>query len=234
MQLSDILRLPEKTWTPKNNGVQTIIKAVGQTTTKSFDNADGSQTLQYRQPVTITDLAGHTAKIMHQTNYPEGLLAGASVGQAGTWRLKWYRDQRQVSHIVGYVTELAPNTGMPAQEWQLPQTAPPVAPQSLPQPAQATNYPQRGMQMPDTYAYPVTPATQARIAASVAAECAARIMGTAPLETPTDQVASMLIQIAIPIKEWILNNRVPESVVEAPLDNPPQATDDDIPWQDEH
>ena len=77
MQLSDVIHLPEKTWTPKNNGVQTIIKAVGQTTTKTFDNVDGSQTLQYRQPVTISDLTGHTSKIMHQTNYPESLLAGA-------------------------------------------------------------------------------------------------------------------------------------------------------------
>ena len=225
MQLSDVIRLPEKTWTPKNNGVQTVIKAVGETTTKSFDNDDGTQTLQYQQSVTVTDLTGRTEKITLQTQYPESLLGGASVNQAATWRLKWYRG-RAGSKIVGYPTEMAPNVGSPAQSWQLPQAppqappAPPQTPQFAPQPTNVQQpAPQQGMRMPDTYAYPVTPKTQERMAASVALECAARTCGEAPQEQDYKEAAAFVIATAKIYKKWILDRLEPESVVENPLED---------------
>ena len=227
MQLSDIIRLPEKSWTPKKNGVQTVIKAVGQTTTQSFNNDDGSQALQYKQPVTVTDLTGRTEKITHQTQYPESLLGGASVGQAATWRLKWYRG-RAGTKIVGYPTDMAPNIGAPPEPWQLPQApqAPLQAPQLAPQSTNVQQPAPQGMRMPDTYAYEVTPKTQARMAASVALQCAVHTCGRAPEEMSDKEAAAINIEVANFYKEWILNGNEPESAVENPLE-------DDNQWRDE-
>lgn len=86
-------------------------------------------------------------------------------------------------------------------------SAPQNTQQAPSQPTQPTNYQppaQQGMKMPDTYAYPVTPKTQERMAASIACQCAAQIYGEAPKDMPANEAANLLIQIAEPIKKWIL------------------------------
>lgn len=105
------------------------------------------------------------------------------------------------------------------------------APQNAPQ---STNYQQpapQGIKMPDTYAYPVTPDTQERMAASVACQCAARLFGSVPDNMPADEAASLLIQIAEPIKKWILNSNPQTNANPNYIgDNPPPTGDDDIPF----
>ena len=114
MNILDVLKLPQKTWTPNNNGVQANIKSV---TDAKKDNQFG-----WKQPVNIVDLTGYEASITFQTQYPESLLTAANVGQPATWRLKWYSSHGK-SFIVGYPTTIAKPT-------QNAQQAPQNAPQS--------------------------------------------------------------------------------------------------------
>lgn len=77
------------------------------------------------------------------------------------------------------------------------QVTPQNAQQAPSQAAQSTNYqlpaPQQGMSQQD--------------AASFAINAAARIFGKAPKEMPANEAANLLIQIAEPIKEWILGKQ---------------------------
>lgn len=151
------------------------------------------------------------------------------------------RQQFTLSTYSGKTQQGQPYTGYSGFWDDKAQVAPQNPQQPPSQPAQPTNapynalhspqsYPQ-GMKMPDTYAYPVTPETQERMAASVACQCAARLFGTAPDNMPTNEAAILLIQIAEPIKNWILNSKPqyksnPDWVGE----NPPPPKDDEIPY----
>ena len=83
-------------------------------------------------------------------------------------------------------------------------SAPQGGQQAPSQPAQGTNYqppaPQ-GMSQQD--------------AASFAINAAARIFGEAPKEMPANEAANLLIQIAEPIKEWILGKSSQNGPIEA-------------------
>lgn len=114
-------------------------------------------------------------------------------------------------------------------------SAPQGSQQTPSQPAQPMNTqqpaPQQGMKMPDTYAYPVTPETQERMAASVACQCAAQIFGSAPDNMPADEAANLLMQIAEPIKNWILGKQAQYRANPGYVgEDPPSPTDDDIPF----
>ena len=156
MQLSDVLKMAEKQWTQKGNGVQATINVVHKASQGKFS---------WKQPVNITDLTGNTMDITFDTEYPESLLTQAHVGKKAIWRLKWWKG-RGGQNISGYPETQLDEAGQ-SQPWQLPQgNATPQAPQQgVPQAAQPTNAPQNvQMRMPDTYAYPVTPETANRMA----------------------------------------------------------------------
>ena len=65
MQLNDVLKLQEKTWTQKGNGVNAVINVVHKATQGQYG---------WKQPVNITDLTGTTTDITFETEYPESLF----------------------------------------------------------------------------------------------------------------------------------------------------------------
>ncbi len=172
MQLSDVLKLPEKTWTQKGNGVNAVINTVHKANQGNYG---------WQQPVNITDLTGTTMDISFQTEYPESLLSQDHIGKRAIWRLKWWKGRRGQS-ISGYPEQQLDEAGQP-EKWQLPSAlqTPPQPQESVQQPAQATKLPQNvQMRMPDTYAYPVTPETADRMARAVVIEAMLR-SGRKPL-----------------------------------------------------
>jgi hypothetical protein len=183
MRLTDVLQLPEKTYTQKGNGVQGKIMAVGDVT------QDGKW---YNQPISLQGLDNTKCNITHSTQHPDSLLNQSHIGKDSTWRLKWWMNQRQQrQEISGY-----PETKIQGEGNFLNQPTPAVpynTPQTPSLPLQQPNAPQ-GMQMPTTYAYPVTPETQERMARSVGVEAASRVVA-AMLSVPSakiDPLAEML------------------------------------------
>ena len=143
------------------------------------------------------------------------------------------RAQFSLSSFKGQTQQGQPYTGY-SGFWQdrvnvnQQQQAPPQAPQGVQQAAQGTNYQSpapQGIKMPDSYAYPVTPKTQERMAASVACQCAAQIYGVAPEAMPADEAAKLMLQIAQPIKDWILNRQTKANP--AVQNNPDHVTESD-------
>ena len=140
MQLSDVIKLQEKTWTQKGNGVQAVINAVHKATQGQYN---------WKQPVNITDLTGNTMDITFETEYPDSLLNQSDVGKRAVWRLKWWSG-RHGQNISGYVETQLNEAGQP-EKWQLPQgsqTTPPSAPQNPQNRPQRPNVPQ-GKETPD-------------------------------------------------------------------------------------
>jgi hypothetical protein len=202
MQLSDVLNLPEKTWTQKGNGVNAVINTVHKATQGKFN---------WKQPVNITDLAGNTMDITFETEYPESLLSQDHVGKRAIWRLKWWRGRKGQS-ISGYPENQLNEAGQP-EKWQLPSALQtPQVPQQTPQqPAQATNIPQNAqIRMPDTYAYPVTPETAYRMARVVFIEAMLR-NGQKPLLTYIEELADFAVtgKIPDPDLQWEEKDKCP-------------------------
>ena len=166
MQLNDVLKMAEKQWTQKGNGVQTTINTVHKAKQGQYN---------WKQPVNITDLTGNTMDITFETDYPESLLTEAHVGKKAIWRLKWWRG-RGGQNISGYPETQLDEAGQP-EKWQLPQAlqTPQDTQQAPSQPPQQPNAPLSvQMRMPDTYAYPVTPETSNRMARVVFIEAMLR------------------------------------------------------------
>lgn len=140
MQLSDVLKLPEKTWTQKGNGVNAVINTVHKANQGNYG---------WQQPVNITDLTGNTMDITFETEYPESLLSQDHVGKRAIWRLKWWKGRRGQS-ISGYPEQQLDEAGQP-EKWQLPSAlqTPPQPQQGVQQPAQATKTPQAQNNTPD-------------------------------------------------------------------------------------
>lgn len=175
MQLSDVLKLQEKTWTQKGNGVNAVINTVHKAKQGQYG---------WKQPVNVTDLTGATMDITFETEYPESLLTQAHVGKRAIWRLKWWKG-RGSQNISGYPEQQLDEAGQP-EKWQLPAALQP--PQNVQQPAQVTNPPQSiQLRMPDTYAYPVTPETGKRMARCLFIEAMLR-NGQKPLLSYVDEL----------------------------------------------
>ena len=203
MQLSDVLKLQEKTWTQKGNGVNAVINTVHKASQDKYG---------WKQPVNIADLTGIAMDITFETEYPESLLSQAHVGKRAIWRLKWWKGRRG-QNISGYPEQQLAEDGQP-EKWQLPavlqpsqnpQQAPQQVPQSMNanqppylQPNQGTNVPQGiQMRMPDTYAYPVTPTTARRMARCVFIEAMLR-NGQKPLLSYVTKLVEFAMTGVIP------------------------------------
>ena len=133
MQLSDVLKLQEKTWTQKGNGVNAVINKC---------SAAKQDQYAWKQPVNVTDLTGNTMDITFETKYPESLLNQNHIGKRAMWRLKWWTGKRGQG-ISGYVENQLNDAGQP-ENWQLPAVLqPPHNQQQAPQQvAEPTNVPQ--------------------------------------------------------------------------------------------
>jgi len=100
----------------------------------------------------------------------------------------------------------------------------------------ATNTSQNTQQAPSQPAQPTNPqqptpqGMSQQDAASFAINAAARIFGEAPKEMPANKAANLLIQIAEPIKEWILGKPQYKANPDYVGDDPPKPKDDDIPF----
>ena len=189
MQLSDVLKLQEKTWTQKGNGVNAVINTVHKATQGKY---------AWKQPVNVTDLAGTTMDITLETEYPESLLSQAHVGKRAIWRLKWWQGRRGQG-ISGYPEQQLAEDGQP-EKWQLPAVLQPPQnqQQGVPQAPQPTNTPQNvQMRMPDTYAYPVTPTTARRMARCVFIEAMLR-NGQKPLLSYVTELVEFSMTGVIP------------------------------------
>jgi hypothetical protein len=143
MLLSNILQLPEKTWTPDVDPVMATLTVVGQYSTDQYG---------FKQPIQLKDDSGVSSEVVCQSKYEKGLMAPNMVGIRARWRLKWYQGgQKQV--IVGYCLDkmdtpaqtvspmAAPQMAVPQPQVAAPQAAqtPSVAPQS-PNAPQARDY----------------------------------------------------------------------------------------------
>ena len=189
MQLSDVLKLQEKTWTQKGNGVNAVINVVHKASQDKFG---------WKQPVNITDLTGSTMDMIYQTEYPESLLDQVHIGKRAIFRLKWWRG-RGGQNISGYVEQQLDEAGQP-EKWQLPAVLqPPPQTQEAPQQtAQSTNSHQSvELRMPDTYAYPVTPETGRRMARCVFIEALLR-NGQKPLYSYVEELVEFTMTGVIP------------------------------------
>lgn len=201
MRLSDVLQLPEKTYTPKGNGVQGKIISIGQVTV----NGEWSN-----QQVSLQGLDNTKATITHSSKHPDSMLNQSHIGKDSTWRLKWWFNRNQQrQEISGY-----PEVKIAGEASQTAQPAPAVS-YNASQPAQPANpvastiVPdgRQGMQMPTTYAYPVTPETQERMARSVGAACAGQVVA-AMLQSEwkfndEGQINGKLLEIADMMAMWI-------------------------------
>ena len=119
MRLSDVLQLPEKTYTPKGNGVQGKIMAVGPAVQKGE---------WYSQPVTLLGIDNTQSPVEHSSKHPDGMLNQSHIGKDSTWRLKWWMNnklQRQL--ITGY-----PETKIQGEGNILNQSVPTVPYSSIP------------------------------------------------------------------------------------------------------
>lgn len=129
MLLSEVLQLPEKTWTSPANPVTATLTVVGQFSTDQYG---------YKQPVQLRDDNNVSSEIIVQSKYEKGLMTQNMVGIRARWRLKWYQGQgKQV--IVGYCLDKMDG----AQQTQtMPQPAASQPQQAPPQPLQQPNTPQ--------------------------------------------------------------------------------------------
>ena len=134
MRLSDVLLQPEKTYTPKGNGVQGKILAVGVVTTKGE---------WHSQPVTLQGIDNTKANITHSSKHPDSMLNQSHIGKDSTWRLKWWmNNNQQRQEITGYPESKIPgeasmtNLPNPAVPYNDPNAgfAGPPPPQSVPYP----------------------------------------------------------------------------------------------------
>lgn len=137
MQLNDVLKLPEKTWTQKNNGVQLVVNTFHKATQGKFN---------WKQPVNVTDLTGNTMDISFETEYPDSLLNQGHIDKKAIWRLKWWTG-RGGQNISGYPEIQLNEAGQP-EKWQLPPASqtPPQAQQAPQNAPQSTNAPQPATQ----------------------------------------------------------------------------------------
>ncbi len=184
MQLGDVLKLQEKTWTQKGNGVNATINTVHKASQGKYS---------WKQPVNVTDLTGATMDITFETEYPESLLGQQHIGKRAIWRLKWWKGWGG-QNISGYPEQQLDEAGQP-EKWQLPTVLqPPQNTQQAPLlSAQATNAPQNvDMRMPDTYAYPVTPETSRRMARAVVITAMLR-SGQKPLLSYAEELVEFIV-----------------------------------------
>lgn len=126
MRLSDVLLLPEKTYTDKNNGVQSKILSVEEP--PRFNNG------YYNQYITLQGLDNTKATIEHSSQKPDSMLNQSHVGKDSTWRLKWWGKKQNLS---GY-----PLFAIQGEGSMTAQPAPAVPynqPQNAPQPLQQAN-----------------------------------------------------------------------------------------------
>ena len=139
MQLSDVLKLQEKTWTQKGNGVNAVINTIHKAKQGQYN---------WKQPVNVTDLAGNTMDITFETEYPESLLDQNHIGKRAIWRLKWWQGRRGQS-ISGYPEMQLNEAGQP-EKWQLPPVlqTPSQPQQDVHQPAQAMKAPPAPASLP--------------------------------------------------------------------------------------
>lgn len=100
--------------------------------------------------------------------------------------------------------------------------------------ASASQNQQQGTQppaQPTNYKQPAPQGMSQQDAASFAINAAAKIFGEAPREMPANEAAKLLIQIAEPIKKWILNEPLQyQANPDYVGDDPPKPKDDDIPF----
>lgn len=124
MLLSEVLQLPEKTWTPDVNPVMATLTVVGDYTSQTTPFP------QFVQQVQLKDDSNASSEVKIQTKFEKGLMAPNMVGRKACWRLKWYQGgQKQV--IVGYcldkmgeATQAQPATQQPAQAASQPAQRP--------------------------------------------------------------------------------------------------------------
>lgn len=173
MNIQQVLQMPlqagkkSSLYTIAGQGVPLLIQTVE-------NDAKQDQYEWWTQTVRVLDQSCNMqSPIKHKSKFPDSMLNQSHAGKTSVWRLKWYQGQRgQV--LEGYpekkITSEAPMTAQPA----------PAVPYNAPQPAQPTNPVAssivQGMQMPSTYAYPVTPETQERMSRSVAVEAASHVL----------------------------------------------------------
>ena len=213
MNILDVLKLPQKTWTPNNNGVQANIKSV---TDAKKDNQFG-----WKQPVTIVDLTGYEANITFQTQYPESLLTAANVGQPATWRLKWYSSHGK-SFIVGYPTTIAKPT-------QNAQQAPQNAPQS-------TNAPEKvdwdAKDLRNARMNALNNATAMLVACAEVSNNIATWLGIDKIKQTASEFVDYIYNGlgAEPPGYGSQRNPVPESDFNESMDDSPPPEDSDIPF----
>ena len=141
-------------------------------------------------------------------------------GQPYTGFSGFWNDRTMVNQVPANAPP-APYTAPPAPQ------APPApynAPQAPQQPAQRPNVPQ-GLNMPDTYAYPVTPETARRMA-RVALMVAMLRNGESPLYSYVTELVEYSMTGIEPNVQQQEDNANPDYVG----DNPPPPQDDDIPF----
>lgn len=163
--------------------------------------------------VSILDDAGQRAAVkIYQGNNPP--LDQRHLTQRLEFNLKSYRAQNNRIYYSGFwqcpkaqQDQGPPTIGPPPGYDSDPPgyTAPPQAagPPSVPQVAQ--------IRMPDTYAYPVTPETQARMARSVAVEAACQIFAD-----QTVVESSCILALAEDLAGWIETGNMPTRAVPTP------------------
>lgn len=127
MLISEVLNLPEKTWTPKDDAVMATLTVVGPYTKDQYG---------FKQPIQLKDDSGVSSGIIVQTKFEDGLMAQSMISTKARWCCKWYSAHGK-QFIVGYcMDKLQSQAATPApQATQAPQPAAqrPFA-QSQPQP----------------------------------------------------------------------------------------------------
>ena len=204
-----------------------VKQANGQNVTMlaTFNEIGGVSLNQNQKPVCkcqITDDNGekHLVRLYNQ-NMPTTALLNM-------------RQQFTLSSYQGQTQKSQPYTGYSgfwddrAMVNQVPDNAPP-APHTIPQTPQSrpqsTNVPQQGMKLPDTYAYPVTPETQGRMARSVVIEAMLR-SGRKPLLSYAAELADFITTGIDPAKAKAQYQTNPNYVG----DDPPPPQDSEIPF----
>lgn len=202
MRLSDVLLLPEKTYTGKGNGVQGKILAVGQVTV----NGEWSN-----QPISLQGIDNTKCNITHSSKHPDSMLNASHIGKDTTWRLKWWNNSRQQRQEISGYPEFKIE-GEPSMTAQPNPALPYNQPQSNPQPLQQANPTARtitpdgrdGMRYPEVYGYPPTPESQGRMTRSVAVEAASHVVAAWVMkEGVSFDVNGKLLEISDILAMWI-------------------------------
>ncbi|KKN22340.1 hypothetical protein LCGC14_0916060 [marine sediment metagenome] len=123
MLISQVLNLPEKTWTPDNDPVTAMLMSVGPSKNDQYG---------YKQKVVLKDDTQASTEITVQTKFADGLMTENMIGTTARWRCKWFGSQYQGNQIVGYTLDKMPQASTS-------QPAPPQAPQAPPTSPQQTN-----------------------------------------------------------------------------------------------